>query len=224
MKPYFPPMTSDANSCNQGLGHYTRRKGWLAGRPREPCELLGCQQRRHQLVHRFMGFSGKLAKLQLFFSKLDVTNLLRSSRFGLIKLPATVIQMDFSFASADSSLIRDFSSPSAFKRLYYPPISDTRLRISGLRILAYAGRSDETCPTYTINSFYLFIFGRCMSPSWRHLNPDSFGDSRKRKPADLIPFVSPFPSLVIIFLFFLYLFFSPASDPKNSLHNSFCVF
>lgn len=135
------------------------------------------------------------------------------SRFGLIKLPATVIQMDFSSHLSIKS-IRDFSSPSAFKRLYYPPISDTRLRISGLRILAYAGRSDETCPTYTINSFYLFIFGRCMSPSWRHLNPDSFGDSRKRKPADLIPFVSPFPSLVIIFLFFSLSFFLPPLIPK----------
>lgn len=162
--------------------------------------------------------------LQLFFPRLNVTNLLRSSRFGLIKLPATVIQMDFSSASADSSLIRDFSSPSAFKRLYYPPISDTRLRISGLRILAYAGRSDETCPTYTINSFYLFIFGRCMSPSWRHLNPDSFGDSRKRKTGRLDTFCFPFSLSRYYFLFFLYLFFSPASDPKNSLHNSFCVF
>lgn len=53
-----------------------------------------------------------------------------------------------------------------------------------------------------------------MSPSWRHLNPDSFGDSRKRKPADLIPFVSPFPSLVIIFLFFSLSFFLPPLIPK----------
>ncbi|KAL7957587.1 hypothetical protein V8C34DRAFT_173404 [Trichoderma compactum] len=122
--------------------------------------------------------------------------------------------MGFNFASVDSSLIRDFSSPSAFKRLYYPPISNTRLRISGLRILAYAGRSDETCPTYTINS-YLFIFGRCVSPSWRHLKPDSFGGSRKRKPADLIPFVSPFPSFVIIFLSFSSSFlFLPPLIPK----------
>lgn len=41
-----------------GLGYYTRRKGWLTGGPREPRELLGREQRRHQLVHRFMGFSG----------------------------------------------------------------------------------------------------------------------------------------------------------------------
>jgi hypothetical protein len=48
----------DTDSRQLGLGYYTRRKGWLSGGPREPCELLGCQQRWNQLVHGFMGFSG----------------------------------------------------------------------------------------------------------------------------------------------------------------------
>ena len=41
-----------------GMGCYARRKGWLFGWPREPCQLSRRQQRRYQSVHRLMGFSG----------------------------------------------------------------------------------------------------------------------------------------------------------------------
>lgn len=41
-----------------GLGHYQRREGRLPRWPREPCQLLGRQQRRHQPVHGLLGFFG----------------------------------------------------------------------------------------------------------------------------------------------------------------------
>lgn len=41
-----------------GLGRYPRREGRLPRGPRQPRQLLGRQQRRHQPVHRFMGLSG----------------------------------------------------------------------------------------------------------------------------------------------------------------------
>lgn len=57
-----------------------------------------------------------------------------------------------------------------------------------------------------------------MSPSpslVEAFQPDSFGDSRKRKPADLIPFVSPVPSLVFCpFFTFLLLLLLPPLIPK----------
>ena len=41
------------------MGCSAWRQGWLAQRPREPRELLGCQQRRYQSVHWILGFSRK---------------------------------------------------------------------------------------------------------------------------------------------------------------------
>lgn len=45
-----------------GLGCSARRQGWIPEWSREPRKLLGSQQRRHQLVHWILGFSGKISK------------------------------------------------------------------------------------------------------------------------------------------------------------------
>lgn len=47
-----------------GLGYHSRRKGWLAGWPREPGQLSWREQRWHQPVHWILGFPGKLFLLQ----------------------------------------------------------------------------------------------------------------------------------------------------------------
>lgn len=43
----------------QGLGHSSRRESWYPPGSRQPRFLLGCQQRCHVALHRFMGFYGK---------------------------------------------------------------------------------------------------------------------------------------------------------------------
>lgn len=46
-------------NMSTGVGCHSRREGWLAGWSREPCQLFGREQRRHQLVHWLLGFIGE---------------------------------------------------------------------------------------------------------------------------------------------------------------------
>lgn len=50
-------LVNDAHALI-GLGHHQRRKGRLPGWPRKPRQLLGRQQRWHQLVHGLLGLLG----------------------------------------------------------------------------------------------------------------------------------------------------------------------